>query len=125
MRRGKASENGIDLAAFGAMPKAQLDQFVHALFSQVVVVVILCGAGGLLLKESIQWLERKATRFGQERKQRRLSNKTASSVLNVESPHCPACNSLMVKRTAKRGANAGSEFWGCSKYPACRGTRPL
>jgi restriction system protein len=30
----------------------------------------------------------------------------------------------MVLRTAKRGADAGSEFWGCTKYPACKGTRP-
>ena len=35
---------------------------------------------------------------------------------------CPLCGSEMVKRTAKKGANAGSEFWGCSKFPKCRGT---
>ncbi|MDZ4300868.1 MAG: hypothetical protein U1C13_04375 [Pseudomonas sp.] len=29
----------------------------------------------------------------------------------------------MVKRPARRGANAGGEFWGCSHYPKCRGTR--
>jgi restriction system protein len=38
---------------------------------------------------------------------------------------CPACGSGMVKRTAKKGANAGGQFWGCSRYPACRGVRPL
>lgn len=38
---------------------------------------------------------------------------------------CPQCGSEMVRRRAKRGANAGSEFWGCSQYPACRGTRDL
>lgn len=27
----------------------------------------------------------------------------------------------MVKRTARRRANAGGEFWGCTGYPACRG----
>jgi len=37
-------------------------------------------------------------------------------------PVCPVCSSPMVKRSAKRGANAGNEFWGCSKYPGCRGT---
>jgi ssDNA-binding Zn-finger/Zn-ribbon topoisomerase 1 len=30
----------------------------------------------------------------------------------------------MVRRTAKRGANAGSEFWGCTGYPTCRGHAP-
>jgi restriction system protein len=38
-------------------------------------------------------------------------------------PACPVCNAAMVRRTAKKGANAGSQFWGCSQYPACRGTR--
>lgn len=40
-------------------------------------------------------------------------------------PSCPTCSKPMVKRTAKRGANAGEEFWGCSAYPACRGTRQI
>lgn len=36
---------------------------------------------------------------------------------------CPKCGSPMVLRTATRGRNAGGEFWGCSTYPQCRGTR--
>lgn len=38
-----------------------------------------------------------------------------------DSPRCPKCGSEMVLRTAKSGANAGNQFWGCSKYPGCRG----
>jgi DNA-binding helix-hairpin-helix protein with protein kinase domain len=37
---------------------------------------------------------------------------------------CPNCGSVMVKRTARKGRNAGGQFWGCSKYPGCKGTRP-
>jgi len=37
-------------------------------------------------------------------------------------PNCPICRSHMKLRTAKRGAKAGSQFWGCSRYPDCRGT---
>ncbi|MDA3799449.1 MAG: NERD domain-containing protein [Kiritimatiellae bacterium] len=37
-----------------------------------------------------------------------------------ESPVCSRCGSGMVKRTAKRGANEGGQFWGCSQYPKCR-----
>lgn len=33
---------------------------------------------------------------------------------------CPKCGSNMVLRTAKRGTNAGRQFWGCSAYPKCR-----
>ena len=39
------------------------------------------------------------------------------------SPLCPKCNSPMVMRTAKKGVNAGNSFWGCSRFPACRGVR--
>lgn len=35
-------------------------------------------------------------------------------------PTCPKCGSEMILRTAKRGANAGNQFWGCFNYPACR-----
>lgn len=38
---------------------------------------------------------------------------------------CPICARPMARRIAKRGANAGSEFWGCTGYPVCRGTRPI
>lgn len=34
---------------------------------------------------------------------------------------CPKCGSTMVQREAKRGANVGNVFWGCSTYPKCRG----
>lgn len=36
---------------------------------------------------------------------------------------CPKCSSQMILRTARKGANAGREFWGCTRYPACKGTR--
>ncbi len=36
---------------------------------------------------------------------------------------CPKCGSPMVHRTAKTGSNAGGRFWGCSRFPACRGVR--
>lgn len=41
------------------------------------------------------------------------------------SPICPLCQSPMVKRVAKRGANAGKEFWGCKKYPKCYSSLPI
>ncbi|BAN50573.1 restriction endonuclease [Metapseudomonas resinovorans] len=40
-------------------------------------------------------------------------------------PLCPVCSSSMILRTAKRGLNLGNQFWGCAKYPACRGIRQL
>ncbi len=40
-------------------------------------------------------------------------------------PPCPKCGGKMVKRVARKGANAGKAFWGCSHFPKCRGTLPL
>lgn len=36
---------------------------------------------------------------------------------------CPRCGSSMVLRYARRGRWAGRQFWGCSRYPICKGTR--
>lgn len=40
-----------------------------------------------------------------------------------EAPSCPQCDANMILRTARRGPNAGNQFWGCSDYPRCKGTR--
>lgn len=40
-------------------------------------------------------------------------------------PQCPDCAKPMRRRTARRGPNAGNEFWGCSDYPGCKGTRSI
>ena len=34
---------------------------------------------------------------------------------------CPKCGSIMIKRTANKGPNAGKSFYGCSAFPKCRG----
>lgn len=47
------------------------------------------------------------------------------SKTNTSSLLCPVCNATMVKRVAKRGSNKGNSFWGCSKYPACKGIRNI
>jgi restriction system protein len=45
----------------------------------------------------------------------------------MQTQRCPLCDSEMIMRTARKGQNAGSQFWGCSKYPVsgCRGTRQM
>ena len=49
------------------------------------------------------------------------SHKTGTATQDTE--RCPRCGGTQVRRTAKRGAKAGSEFYGCSSYPKCRYTR--
>ncbi|MFK8402944.1 restriction endonuclease [Pseudomonas sp. BGr12] len=57
-------------------------------------------------------------------------NTSASSNISQENiearaPRCPVCDSVMIIRTAKRGAYIGADFWGCSEFPACRGKRNI
>ena len=40
-----------------------------------------------------------------------------------ETPLCPQCQSPMERKTATRGPHAGNEFWGCTKFPRCKGIR--
>lgn len=49
--------------------------------------------------------------------------RSAGPAEGVAQPYCPVCSAAMVLRTAKRGASAGTRFWGCSRYPVCRGLR--
>jgi restriction system protein len=38
---------------------------------------------------------------------------------------CPNCGGELVLRTAKKGSNAGNQFYGCSNYPNCKYTRSI
>ena len=51
--------------------------------------------------------------------------KPLSSPPLTTGPACPKCGCEMILRTAKKGASAGKQFWGCSGYPNCRTMLPL
>jgi restriction system protein len=55
----------------------------------------------------------------------RIAPTPSSAERAVIAPSCPRCGLKMVMRPARRGPNAGSNFWGCSDYPRCRGTRAI
>ena len=38
---------------------------------------------------------------------------------------CPECGRELVIRIARKGPNAGNQFYGCSGYPACRYVKSL
>jgi len=50
-------------------------------------------------------------------------NQPAPTTDSNAAPDCPICHSPMKLRTARKGGRAGSQFWGCSRFPNCRGTR--
>ena len=58
--------------------------------------------------------------IGTVQKEKRVKQKPSSSQIS-----CPFCKSPMVRRVAKRGKQVGNEFYGCSRYPKCKGTRGI
>jgi hypothetical protein len=48
---------------------------------------------------------------------------TATPSETANSVRCPKCHSGMVLRIAKKGRSAGQRFWGCARYPQCKGIR--
>ena len=45
--------------------------------------------------------------------------------VHADAPTCPLCGKPMIKRMAKKGINSGKEFWSCSDYPKCNGTKSI
>jgi restriction system protein len=58
-------------------------------------------------------------------KQRQKDRSDPSHSSDQNPPTCPQCGGLMALRTAKSGKNTGSQFWGCTHYPDCKGTSPI
>lgn len=40
--------------------------------------------------------------------------------IKTQKGSCPRCGSALVLRTARKGPQAGKQFWGCSNFPQCR-----
>jgi restriction system protein len=67
--------------------------------------------------------EQLATARLAHRRQQEPVGETPAS--DAKPPQCPLCGGLMALRTAKSGKNPGSQFWGCTKYPDCKGAANL
>ncbi|MBE7538902.1 MAG: four helix bundle protein [Opitutaceae bacterium] len=69
--------------------------------------------------------EHLATERLRQRKRDQSDQSNPPDSSNLQPPNCPKCGSLMGLRTAKAGNTPGSQFWGCTKYPECKGTLPV
>jgi hypothetical protein len=109
------------------MPSAQLDQFIQALEAEAVppLFVAILGAGllGFLFKRLEHALVRAVRSARGGRRMEKLVTNTNIRAAGIVR-FCPVCHSQMIKRNARRGSQAGQEFWGCPNYPDCRGMRP-
>lgn len=68
-------------------------------------------AQGKVFEETGGFNERLTTRRLEAREEKRNSE---------PSPSCPQCQQSMRRRRSAKG-----EFWGCTGYPACKGTKPM
>ncbi|MDE5838296.1 MAG: topoisomerase DNA-binding C4 zinc finger domain-containing protein [Paramuribaculum sp.] len=59
-----------------------------------------------------------AENLSQERLETRREQATREGA-----PRCPQCGKPMLRRTIQRGNRQGQQFWGCSDYPKCNGTK--
>jgi restriction system protein len=98
---------------------------------EVVANTILCliHQTNYLLDQQIAALEREfvsgggyteqlaTARLAERRKQAAPGDPRAPAA-----PVCRLCGEPLVVRTTRNGPRAGSQFWGCSSYPKCRGT---
>lgn len=64
-------------------------------------------------------------RLAQRQRDRTDSTNRSNRTGLPEIPACPQCSQPMALRTAKTGAKAGQQFWGCTAYPDCKATIPL
>jgi restriction system protein len=77
---------------------------------------------GLQLHRLLKQARASASATPDDRAQARETRNAAPQAAKTAAPTCPRCAQSMVRRTARKGSNAGQEFWGCSDYPRCRGT---
>jgi four helix bundle suffix protein len=98
-------------------------------------IICLIHQANYLLDRQIHGLEQQFVKQGgyteqlaaarlREREQQTRADQTDPSN-QTASPTCPACGGIMAVRTAKKGPRTGAQFWGCAKYPTCKGTKPL
>lgn len=95
-------------------------------------LICLIHQANYLLDRQIAAIERQfiegggySERLASERIAERQRRMQLSQTPKVAAPNCPLCSKPMSLRTARKGRNAGSQFWGCSAYPQCKGTREL
>ena len=100
-------------------------------------VICLIHQANYLLDRQVSALERQfiqkggyrerlaAARIDERQRKARTDPSDSTDRTDRTLPACPLCGKPMALRTARKGQHAGSQFWGCSGYPECKGTRKL
>ena len=85
----------------------------------------IAGLEGQFIQEGGYTERLAAARIEERARQRRQGQVDLTDRAEKDGPVCPKCGNPMVLRTARKGANAGSQFWGCCGYPECKGARQI
>jgi four helix bundle suffix protein len=109
--------------------KHQFDTWLQSEDSMIVAncILVLCNRLIMMLNKQIEnqlATFREEGGFTEALTAERLAHRTEKSRQN-DAPACPVCGKTMIKRVAKKGINSGKEFWSCSNYPDCNGTRNI
>ena len=91
-------------------------------------LLVLCNRAILMLSRKIERTHSDFVDhggFAENLTKDRLAARDAIHAATGDAPKCPKCGKPMRKRVAKRGENAGNEFWSCSGWPDCNGTRSI
>jgi hypothetical protein len=111
-------------ATAGASPAAdavELDVLQHILpvSLQYAMPVVFAALSAFAVIHALP--DQVDTRFTPSRPK---TSQSRTSDQRTLAPTCPSCSALMSKRFAHHNGEESS-FWGCTRYPSCRGTRPI
>lgn len=109
--------------------KAKFSRWLDSEHPETVAnaLLVLCLRENKMLQMQIQRLLkdfRQTGGFTENMTAERIEAQRAMAIEN-DAPACPKCGKPMIKRLQKKGRMQGREFWGCSDYPTCNGTRPI
>lgn len=132
--RGVGKENSTDQSNVSAYSR-----WLNHVDPAVVANTLICliHQANYLLDRQIAGLEKQfineggyserlhAARLVEHRKSSKNPTDSSDRTDRSDAKLCPACGQLMILRTARKGSNAGAQFWGCSAYPDCKSTQPV
>ena len=73
-------------------------------------------------KERSDYICRSCRSLNKRNKTKKDNLTTPAKTMRIQNMNCPICDSNLVLRTNRK---TGHQFYGCSRYPSCRGTRKL
>jgi four helix bundle suffix protein len=102
---------------------AGLADFVAKTTPELAANAMLCAVNqaAYLLKRQIESQARDFKEHGGFT-ERLHATRVQSRAKQEGNPPCPVCGKPMRRRTAGK---TSSQFWGCTTYPNCKGTRPI